>query len=414
MSQNSETTAEKTSKPLGLGWSGDSFIRNTFTHTGGVSRIIQILWENKETGVSQEDLVSNGTISDADVLKCEYLGLIVSANGVERLDDRLEEYLGEVLIGIDSFEAGRYSEAFGEAKRLTRDFSQAEDADTRDALMKSIRKVMRQTRNRLERGIESLRSSVDLDYRASANLELKIFKLNHHKDTAQRINESLEAWHTFLSDNQFFRATTDREVQQHWKSFGLLSDKVRQGLLGVCHTIQMYLNQAMRDYKRARKLIHLNALINRQEHKTRSNIEEVAATCMGPLFSGTGSVLTAFAPTIIDLEPQVVEEALAGKFASKSRNVERIIKLNPRRHEELEDRIDWEEIRQAFQSQEHDLFRFLRDHVKINGQPPGDRDLITGYITIIQRAPELWKIHSDFETENGWQFAVINPTGRNE
>lgn len=399
----------KAKRESAFGWSGDSFIRNTFSHTASINRLIQVLWENKETGVPIEDLHEGS--AEEDVLRAEYMGLIFNESGVERLDDRLEEYLGEMLVGIDSFEAGRYSEALVEAKRLIRDHIHAADETTRAALTKGVRKVMRQTRNRLERGIESLRNSVDLDFRASANLELKIIKLNHHRETAQRINESLESWRGFLSDNQFFRSTTDREIQQHWKTFGFLSDNVRQGLLVVCHTIQLYLNQAVRDYKRTRKLMHLNALINRHEHKTRSNIEEIAETCDGPIFSGIGSVMTAFDPSVIDHEPQVATDALSGKgLTGAPKNAERIINLNPLRHEESESRIDWEEVRAGFETQDMDLFRFLRDHLKIKGAPPTEKDLITGYITILQRTPELWRMHKKNETEGTWRFAVIHPT----
>ncbi len=394
-------------------WSGDSFIRSAFSHTGKLNRLIQILWENREHGIAPEELTLSGAINAEDISRAVYLQIVSEQGNLIRLDDRVEEFLGEMLAGIDASEAGRYSEALNEAKRQTQAHAQASDDETKEALSNGVRKIMRQIRSRLERGIDGLRENVDLDYRASANLELKIVRLQHHKETAERINTSLGGWADFLQNNHFFRATTDREIQQHWKTFGVLSDRVRQGLLEICGTIQRYLNHALRDYRRVRKLIHLNALINRHEHMTRTNIEQVADVCDGPQFAGSGSITTAFYPAVIDLEPSVLRDALAGRLDAKhGRNRERSIRLNPRRAEEASRQIDWDLVREGFLIQEQDLFRFLRDKLKVNGEPVTETEVITGFITIIQREPSLWRQHRDFVDENGWRFALVQVGGR--
>lgn len=327
-----------------------------------------------------------------------------------RLDGRLESFLEEMLGTAEVAQADWLSSLLDELRRLIEACQNLSDRRKSATFLQRIIRLLRSCDSRAQRHLELIRSAVDFDYRAGSDFEVKLQKLQWHLERARAYGDGVGLLDRLLRDHAFF--------QMH-QELSLL--KLRTRLLGRCRLvsdalitvyqqIEEYLNRIQRDYARARKLIRLRALLDRHEHLTATNLEEIAAAATGPWFYDA-RVRTLIAPAILDECPELLERALARAGVAKRKGAARPIELRDYPHEDLPPVIEWHDVFAAFTRQHDDLYSFLRT-VRVEGRLLTEEEWLDGFCAILanEEWSDAWSGTAFAMTGNeSWRYAVVPP-----
>ena len=163
------------------------------------------------------------------------------------------------------------------------------------------------------------------DYRAGADYEVKLLKLQWHLERAHSYGRAIAELDDLLKTHAFFQQQGKIDILSLRTRLIRRCDQIGDALIDIYQQIEQYLNRVMRDHERARKLIHLRGLIERHEHLPATNIEEVAATADGPWFRES-RWRTLLAPSVIDERPELFARVMAraglADATSRDRRVE--------------------------------------------------------------------------------------------
>jgi hypothetical protein len=385
-------------------------------HKDSLFRIFQIdyrtaLWrffENRHdriTGDVAAEFCDDSTLE-------RLLGLeLLQYDGVSseyRLDDRVERFFEEMLGAAEVAHADWLKALLDDLRREIDGHRKLAETSKGDAFLRSIVRLLRTCDSRAQRHLEDIKSCADFDYRAGANYEVKLLKLQWHLERARSYGRGIAEVDDLLKTHAFF--------QQHGK-IDILSlrtrlirrcDQIGDALIDTYQQIERYLNRVMRDHERARKLIYLRGLIERHEHLPATNIEEVAATADGPWFRES-RWRTLLAPSVIDGRPDLLARVMARAGLADTMSRERRVEIQDHPIEEVPPVIDWQEVFESFRGQTDDLFVFLR-RVKVDGRLLTEEEAIDGFCAILSN--EDWKDSwssgpFDLAVSDGWEYAVV-------
>jgi hypothetical protein len=218
---------------------------------------------------------------------------------------------------------------------------------------------------------------------------------------------------TLLRDSAFF------QVQQGIDLVTIRSRLIRQcsqvgdALIDVYQRIEEYLNRILRDYRRARKLIRLRGIIERHEHLTSTNLQDISSRGHGPWFRDF-RLRTLLSPRVLDQRPELLERALARAGIAAQQTKGHRIEIEDYPVDDLPPIIDWQNVFESFSRQRHDLFRYLGE-VRVEGRFLTEEERVDGFCSILSNEEwsDTWKGGS-FETAciGNWEYAVVpSPEG---
>lgn len=271
-------------------------------------------------------------------------------------------------------------------------------------------RLLRTCKGRIQRHLEDIKAAVDYDYRAGADYEVKLIKLEWHLDRTKSYGNAVNELNNLLRQDAFFQVHQEIEILSLRRQVIQRCGRVGDALIDVYQMIEDYLNRVQRDYARARKLIRLCGFIERHEHLTATNILDVAAKATGPWFHEF-RLRTLLDPAIVDGQPDMLQRVLAraglGETAGKPRKVD----FETESVDDIPPVIDWQNVYETFSKQKDDLFVFL-GKVKMEGRHLTEEQRIDGYCAIL--TTEDWSLASDdrpFEiaTDGQWEYAIVRP-----
>lgn len=368
-------------------------------------------FENRSAHVTAE-LASEFTDA-ATLAKLSGLELLEfdGENNQYRLDDRLERFLEEMLGAAEVAQADWLRGLLEELNRSIEGHQKLAIPSKADALLRRILRLLRVCDSRAQRHLEDIKSAVDFDYRAGSDYELKLMKLQWHLERSRSYGEAIAELDNLLRNGPFFQFQQGLEMMISRSRLIRRCGQVGDALIDIYQRIEEYLNRVQRDYARAQKLIRLRSLIERHEHLSTTNIEEIASTSNGPWFREF-RYRTSLDLTVIDDRPELVEKALTRSGLEEQRGKTRPVKLTEYPPEEIPPIIDWQDVVRAFSKQQDDLFLFL-GKVRVDGRLLTEDERIDGFCSILSNEDwaDAWH-EKDFAMAEaqGWEYAVIKPS----
>jgi len=338
-----------------------------------------------------------------------------SGEGEYRLDGRLESFLEEMLGTAEVAHADWLGSLLEELRRLIEACQNLGDRRKSETFLRRIVRLLRHCDSRTQRHLDQIRSAVDFDYRAGSDFEVKLQNLQWHLERARSYGDGIGQLDLLLRDHPFFQVQQDLGLLKLRTRLLRRCRLVSDALITVYQMIEEYLNRIQRDFARARKLIRLRALLDRHDHLSTTNIEEVAAGATGPWFYDL-RVRTLIAPAILDERPELLERALARSGVVKSRGATRPAEIRDYPVEELPPVIDWHDVFAAFNGQQGDLYSFLRS-VRVEGRLLTESEWLDGFCAIL--ANEEWSdawsgTVFEMSGNENWRYAVVPPPERME
>ncbi len=333
------------------------------------------------------------------------------ASSEYRLDDRIERFLEEMLGAAEVAHADWLTGLLEELRRLIDGYQKLADPAKGETFLRRISRLLRTCDSRAQRHLEDIKSAVDIDYRAGSDYEIKLLKLQWHLERSRSYGEAASQLDNLLRNGSFF------QVQQGIEMLSLRSRLVRRcnqvgdALIDIYQRIEEYLNRILRDYERARKLIRLRGLLERHEHISSTNLEELASMAGGPWFRDF-RFRTLLDPTVIDVQPDLLDRALVRAGMADQRAKVRRVELEEHPSEDIPPVIDWQNVFQAFSRQSDDLFVFL-GKVRVEGRPLTEEERVDGFCAILSNEDwtETWSRDSfEVAASNGWEYAVVGPS----
>jgi len=385
----------------------DSFFR---IFQSDIRNGLQRFFENRLVRVTPE--IAAELIDAATLEKLTGLQLVEfdPDTGEYRLDDRAERFLDEMLGASEIAQADWLIGLLEELRRLIEGHQKLADTAKSNALLRRICRLMRTCLSRIQRHLEDVKTAVDYEYRAGSDYEIKLMKLQWHLERARSFGHSVTDLNNLLRNDAFFQVHQEIELLSLRSRLIRTCGRIGEALIDVYQSIEEYLNRVLREYGRARKLIQLRGLIERHEHLTSTNLEEISTKAEGPWFREF-RVRTLLNPDLIDSRPDLLQRALAkagiGDASSKAKRV----RLIEQPAEELPPVIDWTNVYEVFVGQKQDLFAFLTT-VKIEGRCLTEAERVDGYCAILSN--EDWVENLDSRSflvaaKEGWEYAVVKP-----
>ena len=330
--------------------------------------------------------------------------------GEYRLDERMERFFEEMLGAAEIAQADWLVGLLEELRRSIDGCRRLSGPTKGEALVRRVCRLLRTCKSRIQRHLEDVKAAVDYDYRAGADYEVKLIKLEWHLERAKSYGNAINELNGLLRGDTFFQVHQEIEIVSLRRQVIQKCMQVGDALVDVYQRIEDYLNRVQRDYARARKLIRLCGLIERHEHLTATNLAEVAEAASGPWFHEF-RLRTLLDPRLLDGRPDLVQRVLTrmgiGEAATKPRRVE----LEPESADDIPPVIDWQNVYEAFTKQRDDLFVFL-GKLRVGGRPLTEEERIEGYCAIL--TSEEWEMAVDdrpFEvgSDGRWEYAVVKP-----
>lgn len=383
----------------------DSFFR---IFQSDIRSALQRFFENRHVHITPEIA---GELIDASTLdKLVGLQIVELDAGDYRLDDRVERFLDEMLGAGEVAQADWLVGLLEELRRLIDGHQTLTDAAKGEALLRRICRLMRTCHSRVQRHVEDIKTSVDYDYRAGSDYEVKLMKLQWHLDRARSFGSSVADLNNLFRHDAFFQIHQELELLALRSRLIRACGRVGDALIGVYQGIEEYLNRVVREYGRARKLIRLRGLIERHEHLTSTNLRELAELADGPWFREF-RVRTLIDPTLLDSRPELLQRALERAGIGDTVGKERRVRLTDQPAAELPPVIDWSNVYEVFSKQPKDLYAFLST-IQIEGRHLTEEERIDGYCAILSN--EDWAEYLDnrpfqLAAQDGWEYAVVNP-----
>jgi hypothetical protein len=371
---------------------------------------LQRFFENRRGKITPEvagDFVDQATLERLVAL--ELLEFDAEA-GEYRLDDRVERFFDEMLGASEVAQADWLVGLLEEIRRTIEGYNKLSDSGKGEALLRRVCRLLRTCKSRTQRHLEEIKAAVDYDYRAGADYELKLIKLEWHLQRAKSYGHAIDELNNLLRHDAFFQVHQEIDIISLRRQVIRRCGQVGDALIDVYQLIEDYLNRVQRDYARARKLIRLCGLIERHEHLTSTNLSDVAAAGSGPWFHEF-RLRTLLDPAVVDGRPDLLQRVLAragiGEAATKPRKVE----VEPESTDDIPPVIDWQNVYEAFTKQKEDLFVFL-GKIRVEGRLLTEEERIEGYCAIL--TTEDWSLAADdrpFElaTDGNWEYAVVQP-----
>ncbi|MDB6024479.1 MAG: hypothetical protein JWM68_702 [Verrucomicrobiales bacterium] len=370
---------------------------------------LQRFFENRNVRISEEiveELVDRPSL--AKLIAFDFIEHD-SETSEYRLDDRVERFLDEMLGAVEIAQADWLISLIDEIRRSIEGYHKLSDTAKAAVFSRKVCRSLRGCKGRILRHLEEIQSAVDYDYRAGSDYEVKLLNLQWHLERAESYGRAIEELNKLLRNDAFFQIHRDTEILSLRRGLILRCAQVGDGLTDIYQRIAEYLNRVLRDYDRARKLIRLCAMIDRHEHFTSTNLEEVSTAAAGPWFSEI-QVRTTISPSVTDRYPEILARALmkvgVGERQLKARQVE----IEEPVFEEDSPIIDWTNVYKTFVEQEKDLFTFLGT-TSIGGKLLSEEERVDGYCSIL--SDEKWALTWDrpFEMnfEGGWEYALVFP-----
>lgn len=371
---------------------------------------LQRFFENRNIQITGE--LANKLTDVATLDKLMALQLIEqdTGSGEYRLDDRVERFFDEMLGAAEVAQAEWLVGLLEELHRLIEGHQKLSDSRKGEALLRRICRLLRTCLSRIQRHLEDIKSAADYDYRAGSDYEVKLMKLEWHLERSKSYGHAVGNLNTLLRNDAFFQIHQEIELLALRSRLIQTCGRIGDALIDVYQSIEGYLNRVMRDYGRARKLIRLRGLIERQEHLTATNLAELAVVAGGPWFREY-RIRTLLEVGLIDSRPELLERALARAGVGESSRPSRIAELTPHILDDLPAVIDWSEVFESFTRQSKDLYAFLA-MVRIEGRPLTEEERIDGYCAILSNEDwvETWDSRTfSMAAERGWEYAVVNP-----
>src|ERR1043166_3732652 len=290
-----------------------------------VRSALQRFFENRRGRITPEmavDFVDQATLERLVAL--ELVELDTEA-GEYRLDDRVERFFDEMLGASEVAQADWLVSLLEEVRRSIEGYHKLADSGKGDALLRRVCRLLRTCKGRIQRHLEDIKAAVDYDYRAGADYEVKLIKLEWHLERAKSYGNAVDALNNLLRNDAFFQVHQEIEILSLRRQVIQSCGRVGDALIDVYQLIEDYLNRVQRDYIRARKLIRLCGLIERHEHLTGTNISEVTASATGPWFYEF-RLRTLLDPAVVDGRPDMLQRVLAraglGEVAGKPRKID--------------------------------------------------------------------------------------------
>jgi len=330
-----------------------------------------------------------------------------------RLDDRVERFIEEMLGAAEVAQADWLTALLEELQRLIDGHRKLAESAKSETFLKRILRILRTCDSRAQRHLEDIKSSADFDYRAGADYEVKLLKLQWHLERAHSYGRAIAELDNLLKTHAFFQQQGKIEILTLRTRLIRRCDQVGDALVDSYQQIEQYLNRVMRDHERARKLIRLRGLIERHEHLPATNIEEIAATADGPWFRES-RWRTLLAPSVIDERPELFARVLARAGLADATSRERRVEIQEHPVEELPPVIDWQDVFESFCGQTDDLFVFLR-RIRVEGRLLTEEETIDGFCAILSNEDwtDGWSSGPfDLAMNDGWEYAVVTPLTR--
>lgn len=330
-----------------------------------------------------------------------------------RLDDRVERFIEEMLGAAEVAHADWLTALLDDLRKEIDGHRKLAETSKGDAFLQSIVRLLRTCDSRAQRHLEDIKSSADFDYRAGADYEVKLLKLQWHLERAHSYGRAIAELDNLLKTHAFFQQQGRIDILTLRTRLIRRCDQIGDALIDIYQQIEQYLNRVMRDHERARKLIHLRGLIERHEHLPATNIEEVAATADGPWFRES-RWRTLLAPSVIDERPELFARVMARAGLADATSRDRRVEIQEHPAEEVPPVIDWQEVFESFRGQTDDLFVFLR-RVKVEGRLLTEEETIDGFCAILSNEDwtDSWSSGPfDLAVSDGWEYAVVMPVTR--
>ncbi|MEO7932001.1 MAG: hypothetical protein ABIT76_02475 [Chthoniobacterales bacterium] len=335
------------------------------------------------------------------------------ASNEYRLDDRIERFIEDMLGAAEVAHADWLSSLLDDLRKLIDGYSKLAQTSKSDTFFRGILRFLRTCDSRAQRHLEDIKSTVDFDYRAGADYEVKLLKLQWHLERAHSYGGAIGELDDLLKNHAFFQQQGNIEILSLRSRLIRRCDQIGNALIDIYQQIEQYLNRVMRDHERARKLIRLRGLIERHEHLPATNIEEIAATADGPYFRDSRRH-TLLAPSVIDERPELFERMLARAGLKNEPRTNRRVEIQEHPLDEMPPVIDWQDVFDSFCKQTDNLFVFLRS-LKVEGRLLTEEEVIDGFCAILSNEDwtDGWSNKPfDLAMSDGWQYAVVTSATR--
>jgi hypothetical protein len=371
---------------------------------------LQRFFENRRGRITPElagDFVDQATLERLVALE---LVEFDSEAGEYRLDDRVEHFFDEMLRASEVAQADWLVGLLDEIRRTIEGYNKLSDPLKGDPLLRRICRILRTCKGRIQRHLEDVKAAVDFDYRAGADYEVKLIKLEWHLERAKSYGNAVDALNSLLRNDAFFQIHQEIDILSLRRQVIQRCGQVGDALIDVYQLIEDYLNRVQRDYARARKLLQLCGLIERHEHLTATNIAEVATAASGPWFHEF-RLRTLLDPTIVDGRPDLLQRVLAKAGIGEASGKPKRIDTEPESTDDVPPVIDWQNVYESFTKQKSDLFTFL-GKIRVERRPLSEEERIEGFCAIL--TTEDWFLASDdrpfdLATDGSWEYAVVQP-----
>jgi len=326
-----------------------------------------------------------------------------------RLDDRVERFLEEMLGASDAVQGEWLTGTLEELDRQITAYQDVADSIKGETFYRRILRLLKTCDSRAQRHLEEIKSAVDIDYRAGSDYEIKLTRLKMHLDRTRSFGQAIAQMDDVLRNGSFF------QIQQGIELLTLRSRLVRRcvqvgdALIDIYQRIEEYLNRILRDYERARKLIRLRGLIERHEHLSATNLEDITLAADGPWFREF-RFRTLLDPAITDRRPELLERALQ-RAGMAQPGKKRRVEIHDYQDDEVPSVIDWQNVYEAFSRQDEDLFIFL-GNVRVEGRQLTEEERLDGFCAILTNEDWLkqWNgISFEIARCAGWEYAMIKP-----
>ena len=327
-----------------------------------------------------------------------------------RLDDRIERFVEDMLGAAEVAQADWLTSLLEELRRLIEGHRKLGNSIKGETFLRRVLRVMRTCDSRAQRHLEDIKSAVDFDYRAGSDYEVKLLKLQWHLDRARSYGEGIAELDALFRNDSFFQQHANLEILSLRSRLIRRCDQIGDALIDIYQRIEEYLNKILREYERARKLIRLRGLIERHEHLSATNIQELAAAADGPWFRDF-RLRTLIAPSVIDDRPELFARVMVRFGLADATAQGRRVELQDYPSEEVPPVIDWQDVFAGFCKQTDDLFTFLRG-VRVEDRALTEEEIIEGFCAILSN--EDWAANwssrpFDLAAAVGWEYAVVTP-----
>ena len=335
------------------------------------------------------------------------------ASNEYRLDDRVERFIEEMLGAAEVAQADWLTALLEELRRLIDGHRKLADSAKSETFLRRILRILRTCDCRAQRHLEDIKSAADFDYRAGADYEVKLLKLQWHLERAHSYGRAIAELDGLLKSHSFFQQQGSLEILSLRTRLIRRCDQVGDALIDIYQQIEQYLNRVISDHERARKLICLRGFIERHEHLPATNIEEIAGTADGPWFR-EARWRTLLAPSVIDERPELFARVLARAGLADVPGRGRRVEIQEHPVEEVPPVIDWQDVFESFLRQTDDLFVFLR-RIRVEGRLLTEEEAIDGFCAILSNedSADGWSGGSfGLAVSDGWEYAVVTPVSR--